>query len=95
MTTLAQIGIILSNASHDHPVYFIRSLHFTVPDSPEDVKVLIVSATSLLVAWKPPVHRNGLITMYSIYAKTLDKRVRTELPFIPLVLSHTAVPRGF
>ncbi|EEC01337.1 cell adhesion molecule, putative, partial [Ixodes scapularis] len=67
---------------------FCRTLE-DVPDSPEDVKVLIVSATSLLVAWKPPVHRNGLITMYSIYAKTLDKRVRTELPFIPLLLSHT------
>ncbi|XP_054926091.1 cell adhesion molecule Dscam1-like isoform X1 [Dermacentor andersoni] len=74
---------------------FCRTLE-DVPDAPEDLKVLIVSATSLLVAWKPPVHRNGLITMYSIYAKTLDKQNATVklVPTSKLEYNLTLVPRN-
>ncbi|XP_077484140.1 cell adhesion molecule Dscam1-like isoform X2 [Amblyomma americanum] len=74
---------------------FCRTLE-DVPDAPEDVKVLIVSATSLLVVWKPPVHRNGLITMYSIYAKTLDKQNATVklVPTSKLEYNLTLVPRN-
>ncbi|KAL1417705.1 hypothetical protein MTO96_026608 [Rhipicephalus appendiculatus] len=64
---------------------FCRTME-DVPDAPEDVKLLTMSATSLLVAWKPPVHRNGLITMYSIYAKTQEKQrdaVSYELQSLP------------
>ncbi|XP_075747886.1 cell adhesion molecule Dscam1-like isoform X3 [Rhipicephalus microplus] len=74
---------------------FCRTME-DVPDAPEDVKVLTVSATSLLVAWKPPVHRNGLITMYSIYAKTQEKQNATVklVPTSKMEYNLTLIPRN-
>uniref|UniRef100_T1JE43 Down syndrome cell adhesion molecule-like protein Dscam2 n=1 Tax=Strigamia maritima TaxID=126957 RepID=T1JE43_STRMM len=38
-----------------------------IPDIPSDVKVLPMSAQSVIVAWKTPTHPNGIITKYTVY----------------------------
>ncbi|XP_064074648.1 cell adhesion molecule Dscam1-like [Vanessa tameamea] len=40
-----------------------------VPDAPADIKVLILSPTSLLVNWKKPEHPNGELIYYTVYVK--------------------------
>ncbi|XP_013147057.1 PREDICTED: Down syndrome cell adhesion molecule-like protein Dscam2 [Papilio polytes] len=40
-----------------------------VPDPPADIKVLVLSPTSLLVSWKPPEHPNGELLYYTVYIK--------------------------
>ncbi|XP_052752723.1 cell adhesion molecule Dscam2-like [Galleria mellonella] len=40
-----------------------------VPGSPADIKVLVLSSTSLLVSWKRPEHPNGELLYYTIYVK--------------------------
>uniref|UniRef100_T1JD50 Down syndrome cell adhesion molecule n=1 Tax=Strigamia maritima TaxID=126957 RepID=T1JD50_STRMM len=40
-----------------------------VPDVPADVKAIPASKESVLVAWKPPLHSNGVVTKYYVYAK--------------------------
>ncbi|CAH2098437.1 unnamed protein product [Euphydryas editha] len=40
-----------------------------VPDAPADIKVLILSPTSLLVSWKKPDHPNGELVYYTVYVK--------------------------
>ncbi|CAH0715045.1 unnamed protein product, partial [Brenthis ino] len=40
-----------------------------VPEAPSDIKVLILSATSLLVSWKRPDHPNGELIYYTVYVK--------------------------
>ncbi|CAG9568530.1 unnamed protein product [Danaus chrysippus] len=40
-----------------------------VPDPPSDIKVLILSSTSLLVSWKKPEHCNGELLYYTVYVK--------------------------
>ncbi|CAH2230277.1 jg20026 [Pararge aegeria aegeria] len=40
-----------------------------VPDAPADIKVLILSPTSLLVSWKKPEHPNGELLYYTVYVK--------------------------
>ena len=40
---------------------------FTVPEQPADVKALASGPTSVLVTWKPPLHRNGVLTKYILY----------------------------
>ncbi|CAG9122363.1 unnamed protein product [Plutella xylostella] len=43
-----------------------------VPGPPEETKVLTVSATSLLVSWKKPLHPNGQILRYTVYVKPIS-----------------------
>ncbi|KPJ10703.1 Down syndrome cell adhesion molecule-like protein CG42256 [Papilio machaon] len=40
-----------------------------VPDPPADIKVLVLSPTSLLVSWKRPEHPNGELLYYTVYVK--------------------------
>ncbi|XP_053620238.1 cell adhesion molecule Dscam2-like isoform X2 [Plodia interpunctella] len=40
-----------------------------VPGPPADIKVLVMSASSLLVSWKRPEHPNGQLLYYTIYVK--------------------------
>ncbi|XP_064472281.1 cell adhesion molecule Dscam1-like [Ornithodoros turicata] len=74
---------------------FCRTLE-DVPDPPEEVKVLVLSSMSLLVAWKPPKHHNGLVTLYSIYYKTTDKQNATVklVPTSTLECNITRLPRN-
>ncbi|XP_049881130.1 Down syndrome cell adhesion molecule-like protein Dscam2 [Pectinophora gossypiella] len=40
-----------------------------VPGPPADIKVLVLSATSLLISWKKPDHPNGELLYYTVYVK--------------------------
>ncbi|KAJ2944874.1 hypothetical protein O0L34_g1763 [Tuta absoluta] len=40
-----------------------------VPGPPSDIKVLVYSASSLLVSWKRPDHPNGELLYYTVYVK--------------------------
>ncbi|KAL0810748.1 hypothetical protein ABMA28_010066 [Loxostege sticticalis] len=40
-----------------------------VPGPPSDIKVLVLSSTSLLVSWKRPDHPNGELLYYTVYVK--------------------------
>ncbi|XP_061704982.1 cell adhesion molecule Dscam2-like [Cydia pomonella] len=40
-----------------------------VPDPPADIKVLVLSGSSLLVSWKRPEHSNGILLYYTVYVK--------------------------
>ncbi|XP_045506912.1 Down syndrome cell adhesion molecule-like protein Dscam2 [Colias croceus] len=40
-----------------------------VPSPPADIKVLVLSPTSLLISWKPPDRPNGEIIYYTVYVK--------------------------
>ncbi|RWS30915.1 down syndrome cell adhesion molecule:-like isoform A [Leptotrombidium deliense] len=43
-----------------------------VPDAPSQIKAIVVSSDSIIVTWKDPVHKNGLITKYTVYWKELN-----------------------
>ncbi|XP_037299251.1 Down syndrome cell adhesion molecule-like protein Dscam2 [Manduca sexta] len=54
-----------------------------VPGPPADIKMLVLSSTSLLVSWKKPDHPNGEILYYTVYVKPAAsggtaRRVRAE-----------------
>ncbi|OWF38939.1 Down syndrome cell adhesion molecule [Mizuhopecten yessoensis] len=40
-----------------------------VPERPANIKVLPVNSSSVLVAWKPPHHSNGLLNKYTLYVR--------------------------
>ncbi|XP_050554453.1 cell adhesion molecule Dscam2 [Spodoptera frugiperda] len=40
-----------------------------VPGPPADIKVLVLSSSSLLVSWKRPLHPNGELLHYTVYVK--------------------------
>ncbi|RVE41204.1 hypothetical protein evm_014145 [Chilo suppressalis] len=40
-----------------------------VPGPPADIKVLVLSSSSLLVSWKKPEHPNGELLYYTVYIK--------------------------
>ncbi|XP_047519401.1 Down syndrome cell adhesion molecule-like protein Dscam2 isoform X1 [Pieris napi] len=40
-----------------------------VPSPPADIKVLVLSPTTLLISWKPPDRPNGEILFYTVYVK--------------------------
>lgn len=46
---------------------------FSVPGPPAAIKVLVSSATSLLVSWKRPEQPNGDITHYTVYVKPMSR----------------------
>nr|XP_018897402.1 PREDICTED: Down syndrome cell adhesion molecule-like protein Dscam2 isoform X3 [Bemisia tabaci] len=43
-----------------------------VPGAPEDIKVVLSSAHSLLVSWLPPKEPNGVITKYNFYTRVVN-----------------------
>lgn len=47
--------------------------HEDVPDAPADVKVLVSSPESLLVAWKNPTRPNGNVVKFTVYMRTSDR----------------------
>lgn len=40
-----------------------------VPESPTDVKALVMSSEAILVSWRQPNQPNGIITQYTVYYK--------------------------
>ncbi|XP_045506832.1 Down syndrome cell adhesion molecule-like protein Dscam2 [Colias croceus] len=42
-----------------------------VPGPPADIKVLVLSSSSLLISWKPPDQPNGEILYYTVYVKPI------------------------
>ncbi|KAJ0171731.1 hypothetical protein K1T71_012494 [Dendrolimus kikuchii] len=54
-----------------------------VPGPPADIKVLVISSSSLLVSWKKPEHPNGELLHYTVYLKPTSsngppQRLRVE-----------------
>ena len=47
----------------------IQNLPLTVPERPADIKALSVNKSSIIVAWKPPLHNNGIIIKYNVYIR--------------------------
>ncbi|KAI8442250.1 hypothetical protein MSG28_005821 [Choristoneura fumiferana] len=46
-----------------------------VPGPPADIKVLVLSGSSLLVSWKKPDHPNGELLYYTVYVKPTSRLV--------------------
>jgi len=45
-----------------------------VPDPPANIKTAALTADSILVAWMSPVHRNGIIIHYTVYAREIGRK---------------------
>lgn len=45
----------------------------TVPDSPERIKFVASSESSVIISWLPPRRQNGIITRYTVYIRIMDK----------------------
>uniref|UniRef100_T1IX56 Down syndrome cell adhesion molecule n=1 Tax=Strigamia maritima TaxID=126957 RepID=T1IX56_STRMM len=43
-------------------------------DAPAGIRALRASRSSILVNWRPPLHANGNITHFTVYAKKLDEK---------------------
>lgn len=41
----------------------------SVPDTPADVKVIVMNATAVTIAWRPPQHANGIVVHYVVVWK--------------------------
>jgi len=63
---------------------------FTVPESPDDIKVVSSSSSSLIVSWLPPTRPNGQILSYKVYMRTLEsgKERTTVVKPVPSAQSH-------
>lgn len=48
----------------------------SAPEAPREVKALVMGSDSILVSWRPPAHRNGLITHYTVYTQAQGKEPR-------------------
>ena len=44
----------------------------TVPSRPANVKAVSSDQHSVLVSWLPPAHRNGELSLYTVYMKTME-----------------------
>jgi len=48
----------------------------TDPDMPADIKAVAAGPTSVLLAWRAPLHTNGILTKYTVRMQDLtDQRV--------------------
>ncbi|KAK3107290.1 hypothetical protein FSP39_011199 [Pinctada imbricata] len=62
------------------PPLYIRTQQ-DVPERPADIKALAVNKSSLIVAWKPPLHNNGVILRYNLYIKNSSEETHViEVP---------------
>ncbi|RWS17533.1 dscam:-like isoform D [Dinothrombium tinctorium] len=51
-----------------------------VPASPSQIKAIVVSSDSVIVTWKDPLFKNGIITKYTVYWKELNNnRTKTSV----------------
>lgn len=48
---------------------FFYDFFLTAPGPPADIKVVVMSSSSLLVSWLPPLEPNGIVTKYNLYAR--------------------------
>ncbi|KAJ8316349.1 hypothetical protein KUTeg_006363 [Tegillarca granosa] len=63
------------------PIY-VRTMQ-DKPERPADIKALPVNSSSILVAWKSPLHKNGILTKYSLYYQNSSKdslEIKLEIP---------------
>lgn len=44
-----------------------------VPEAPANIKALVMTSDSILVAWNPPTKTNGVIIKYHVYIEHPDK----------------------
>ncbi|XP_014677223.1 PREDICTED: Down syndrome cell adhesion molecule-like protein 1 homolog [Priapulus caudatus] len=49
-----------------------------VPGQPGDIKALPMGPSAIIVAWRPPLHPNGIITKYTIRMKYKEEKKRKE-----------------
>ncbi|XP_059489075.1 cell adhesion molecule Dscam2-like isoform X3 [Neocloeon triangulifer] len=61
-----------------------------VPESPDEIKVVPSSLSSLIVSWLPPSRPNGQIASYKVYMRTLEggKERTTVVKPVPSTMSH-------
>ncbi|XP_025834462.1 Down syndrome cell adhesion molecule-like protein Dscam2 isoform X25 [Agrilus planipennis] len=50
-----------------------------VPEAPVAIKALVMSSTSILVSWKPPVEPNGIVEQYTVYVREAGQAESDEL----------------
>ena len=56
-----------------------------VPDAPERVKPIVTSENSVIISWLPPRRPNGILTLFTIFIRILEKGqelkiIKTTLP---------------
>ena len=49
------------------------------PERPADNKAVSAGPDSVMVSWKPPLHSNGVITMYTLYVRDITKASKVRL----------------
>ncbi|KAK3930875.1 Down syndrome cell adhesion molecule-like protein Dscam2 [Frankliniella fusca] len=60
----------VGEGARSKPVYCVTEED--VPDAPADIKVVVSSASSLVVSWLPPARPHGRLTGYTVYHRALD-----------------------
>uniref|UniRef100_A0A336KKP0 CSON012059 protein n=1 Tax=Culicoides sonorensis TaxID=179676 RepID=A0A336KKP0_CULSO len=45
-----------------------------LPDPPAAIKAAALTGDSILVSWIPPIHKNGILTHYTIYSKEFGRK---------------------
>ena len=72
--------------------YLNHVVIFSAPGVPANVKAAVLSATSVLITWLPPISPNGEITKYTLYIKDAESRhSNTDLKIISSHLNKYAV----
>lgn len=66
-------NILFHFAHLDAVVKEICNLFLSVPGPPADIKILVLSSSSLLVSWKKPEHSNGELLYYTVYVKPTSR----------------------
>ncbi|XP_065334191.1 cell adhesion molecule Dscam2-like isoform X1 [Cloeon dipterum] len=60
-----------------------------VPESPDDIKVVASSASSLIVSWLPPSRPNGQMLSYKVYMRTLEGGKERTTVVKPVSATHS------
>jgi Down syndrome cell adhesion molecule len=55
------------------------------PDAPERIKAVVTGESSVIISWLPPRRPNGILSLYTIFIRVLDKAqelkiIKTTLP---------------
>lgn len=56
----------------------------SAPDAPEKIKAIVTGETSVIISWLPPRRPNGILTLYTIFTRILNKGQEIKVDKITL-----------
>jgi hypothetical protein len=62
----------------------------SVPDAPEKIKAVVTGEKSVIISWLPPRRPNGILTLYTIFTRILNKgqEIKVEKITLPAQNHH-------